>query len=105
MKKPILSQSESNSRISDEDIFSEEPIASPINKICSCFSQFHLIYLSNFACPHYLSSLKHAELIHNRKINDLNLEYLTCGIDTDKVIFNVSSYFLSDIKKGFLSWA
>ena len=60
--------------------------------------------LSNLVYSHNLSSLKRVEFIHNHKLNDLKREYLDGNINPDKVIFNFSSYVLSDIEKNVLSW-
>ena len=61
------------------------------------------IHLTSFISYNNIKSTRRVEIIQNRKLERLKQEYLSEGINPDKVIFNYSSYVLNDIEKKVLS--
>ena len=62
-----------------------------------------MIHLTNFIDNNSIKAARRSEIIKNRKLERLTREYLSEGIDPDKVILNYSSYDLNDIEKKVLS--
>ena len=82
---------------------SEEKIKTSQEHLRSIFSWFDYNHLISFVATFNSKSLKRVEIVQNRKLENLKLEYLAAGIDPDTVIFNYSTYNLNDIEKKVLS--
>ena len=81
----------------------KEKLRNTFAKLRTSVSYLDFIHLTNFIDNCNIKGARRSEIIQNRKLERLKREYLSEGIDPDKVIFNYSSYELNDIEKKVLS--
>jgi len=81
----------------------KEKLSNTFAELRTSVSYLDFIHLTNFIDSCSIKGARRSEIIQNRKLERLKREYLSEGIDPDKVIFNYSSYELNDIEKKVLS--
>ena len=78
-------------------------LESTLDNLRTSVSYLDFQHLTSFMALNNVKSLQRSEVVQNQKLERLKQEYLSNGIDPDKVIFNFSSYELNDIEKKVLS--
>ena len=78
-------------------------LESTLDNLRTSVSFLDFQHLTSFISLNNVKSLQRSEVVQNQKLERLKQEYLSNGIDPDKVIFNHSNYELSDIEKKVLS--
>ena len=78
-------------------------LESTLNNLRTSVSYLDFQHLTSFISLNNVKSLPRSEVVQNQKLEMLKQEYISHGIDPDKVIFNYSSYELNDIEKKVLS--